>query len=216
MEFVIPENTKSAFTHLPIGTLAVRVTDVREDMIGNESPTYGIVADLEVTEPDEAAGMTSKVTFFIGTKDDRGSLEERVKPETFAARGGKFLEFCDKAGVSNTRGGNLEVVLSELRDRTLKGRTIAKKNPTTYQFGAKKGQPHAAPGRYNVEWSMWMSNEEGPQPSIQTTVAQLEASENNGSAGQPHAAAPVHAQVSAPPPPPAPGARTAMPRTGSR
>lgn len=209
-EYRLPETIKEPFQSPPIGTLMVRVVEGREAMLYG-GKKYGIQFDVECTEPADASGITDKVDFAIGTNDDPGTLEERVKPETFAARGGRFMRFCEAAGV-DVRGASLEVVLSDMRDRQVGGRTIAKKEPTVFEFGAKKGQTNPYGGRYNVEWTQWMRADE-TTPAIQTTVAKLMAAENNGTAGNaPRVAS--QPTLQAPPPPPAPTPRASMPPRG--
>lgn len=213
MEYKIPDTIKEPFQSPPIGTLLVRVLEGRETMLfGGQK--YGIQFDVEVTEPDTVAGITDKVDFALGTNDDPGSLEERVKPETFTARAGRFERFCNAAGV-DIRGANLEVVLSDMKDRTLGGRTIAKKEPSIYQFGKNKGQTNPYAGRYNVEWTQWMRADE-TTPAIQTTVSALMAAENNGTAGNAPRPSGFTGQSpsASPPPPPAPSARAPMPPRG--
>lgn len=213
MSYTIPDTIKEPFQSPPIGLLRARIVEAKEAMLyGGQK--YGLQVDVEVTEPADGAGITDTVDFALGTNDDPGSLEERVKPETFAARAGRFERFCNAAGV-DIRGQNLEVVLSELRDRTLLGRTVAKKEPKVFEFGKKKGQDNPYAGRYNVEWTQWMRNDDG-QPSIQTTVAKLMAAENNGTAGVAPMPQPQPAGLQSPPPPAAPSARAPMPRAGNR
>lgn len=214
MEYVIPDTIKEPNQQPPVGTFLVKVLEGREAMLfGGQK--YGIQFDVELLEPAEASGITDKVDFALGTNDDPGSLEERVKPETFAARGGRFERFCNAAGV-DVRGQNLEVVLSNMKDHTLGGRTIAKKEPMVFEFGKKKGQNNPYGGRYNIEWTQWLRADE-TTPVIQTTIGALMAAENNGTAGaQPRMAAPA-AGLQSPPPPPAPSARAPMPpRSGNR
>lgn len=215
MSLVIPETIKEPFEQLPIGVMAVRVKDAHQDMIGQQSPKWGIVATIEVTEPEDYAGTEDTVNFMIGTDDDPGDLESQVKPETFTARAGRFEKFCN-ATLLEIRGAALEIVLSDLKDRTLKGRTTASKEPVTFQFGARKGQANPYAGRYRVNWTQWMRSDEGPAPNIQTTVREIEAKENNGPAGErplfaAGAPTPLSA-MAAPPPPPSPAARAPMPR----
>jgi hypothetical protein len=217
MTYTIPETIKEPFQQPPVGTLVVKVLEGREAMLfGGQK--YGISFDVEVTEPDAAAGITDQVDFALGTNEDPGSLEERVKPETFTARGGRLERFCNAAGV-DVRGQNLEVVLSEMKDRTLKGRTIAKKEPKVFEFGKRKGQENPYAGRYNIEWTQWMRADEGGDPTVQTTIAALMAAENNGSAGdRPQIPLPASGvpRMPSPPPPPAPSLRAPMPRTDRR
>ena len=215
--FTVPTDIKEAGGDFfeSVGVFLVHVENMYENMIGKDKPKYGITADLSIVEPADIAGQTANVNFFIGTDDDPGDLTNRVKPETFAARAGRLLKFCDAAGV-DIRGANLEVALSDMKDRTLKGRTTAEKEPKVFQYGARKGQANENyAGRYNLNWQQWMKADEGPSPIITTTRRKLQEAEQNGSGGvQPTAQAPRPAAAMAPPPPPAPGARAAMPRTG--
>ena len=196
-----------------VGITVLKVERAYENMVGRDNPKYAISLDLTVVEPAEYAGQEASHNFILGTKDDPGSLEARVKPETFASWGGaRFEKFALAAGVP-IRGQNLEVVLSELKDRSVKARTTAAIEPAVYQFGAKKGQKNDYAGRYNLEWSQWMGVTDGPAPSITTTLRELRAKENNGTAGQQPSAAPATAHA-APPPPPSPAARAPMPPRG--
>lgn len=209
MSYVIPETIKEPNQQPPIGTLLVKVLEGRETMLfGGQK--YGIQFDVELVEPADAAGITDKVDFALGTNEDPGTLEERVKPETFTARAGRLERFCNAAGV-DIRGQNLEVVLSDMKDRTLGGRTIAKKEPKVFEFGKRKGQENPYAGRYNVEWTQWMRADE-TTPAIQTTIAALLAADNNGTGGQAPRVAPQATVSAPPPPPPSPSARP-MPRT---
>ena len=210
MEYRIPDTIKEPNQQPPVGTFLLKVLEGREAMLyGGQK--YGIQFDVEILEPAEAAGITDKVDFALGTNDDPGSLEERVKPETFTARGGRLERFCVSAGV-DLRGQNLEVALSNMKDQQLGGRTNAKKEPLVFEFGKKKGQTNPYGGRYNIEWVQWMRADE-TTPVIQTTIAALLAAENNGTGGvQPRPAAQTGLQ--SPPPPPAPSARAPMPQRG--
>lgn len=203
----IPHDVKEPFSHLPIGTLEFRVDSATVDMIGNEHPKYGVRVSLDVSGPDDAVGGSEDAVFLFGTDEDPGTLEQGVKAETFTAKGGRFLKFCEAAGL-NIRGQNLEVVCSDLKGRTLKGRTVATKEPAIIQWGAKKGQPNTFAGRYRVRTAQWYSQADGPALGIQATVRELEAKENNGSAG----IAPLTTAHGAPPPPSAPSSRAPLPR----
>jgi hypothetical protein len=212
----IPDVIKEPFEQLPIGVMACRVTEAHQDMIGQQNPKWGIVVNIEVTEPEDFAGTTDTVNFMIGTDEDPGDLQNQVTSATFTARAGRFERFCN-AAMLEIRGAALEVALSDLKDRSLKGRTTASKEPVTFQFGARKGQANPFAGRYRVNWTQWMRHDEGPQPNIQTTVREIEAKENDGGAGQRPLFATGPAQVgfqatAAPPPPPSPGSRAPMPR----
>ena len=205
-EMVVPDVIKEPFQSPPIGTLLVKVTEGREAMLyGGQK--YGIEFDVECTEPDEAGGITDTVQFAIGTNDDPGTLEEGVKAETFTARAGRLEKFVNAAGM-DMRGQKLAVVLSDMKDRTLIGRTIAKKEPRIFEYGKKKGQENPYAGKYRVEWTQWLRADEGT-PTIQTTVAKLMAAENNGTGGA--VPRPASAPAGSPPPPPAPSARAPMP-----
>lgn len=214
--YTIPETIKESGGDFfeSIGVFLVHVDDLHENMIGKDNPKYGITADLSIVEPADIAGQTAQVNFFIGTNDDPGDLENRVKPETFAERAGRLDKFCTAAGVS-IRGQNLEVALSDMKGRVLKGRTTAEKEPKVFQFGARKGQTNENyQGRYNLNWAQFMKAEEGPPPCITTTRRKLQEADNNGSGGLKPAMQAAPAAHSAPPPPPAPSSRAPMPRTG--
>lgn len=206
----IPQDIKEPFTHLSIGTLEFHIEEAHVDMIGNDNPKYGVRVSLEVAGPDEALGGKEEAMFMFGTDEDPGTLDGGVKPETFTAKGGRFLKFCEAAGL-DIRGQKLEVVCSDLKGRSLKGRTVANKEQTIIQWGAKKGQANPYAGRYRVRTQQWYSQAEGPALNVQTTVRELEAKENNGTAG---ASAPLATTHGAPPPPAAPSTRAPLPRMG--
>ena len=221
MSYTIPSEIQAAGGDFfeSVGVFLVHVDRMYENMIGQKSPKYGITADISIVEPADIAGQTANVNFFIGTDDDPGDLTNRVKPETFAARAGRLDKFCTAAGV-DIRGANLEVALSDMQDRTLKGRTTAEKEPKVFQFGARKGQANENyMGRYNLNWTQWMKQDEGPAPVITTTRRKLQEADSNGSGGvAPGIQAPrPQATLTAPPPPPSPASRAPMPpRAGNR
>ena len=220
MSYTIPSEIQAAGGDFfeSVGVFLVHVDRMYENMIGKDKPKYGITADLSIVEPADIAGQTANVNFFIGTDDDPGDLTNRVKPETFAARAGRLDKFCTAAGV-DIRGANLEVALSDMQDRTLKGRTTAEKEPKVFQFGARKGQANENyMGRYNLNWTQWMKQDEGPAPVITTTRRKLAEADSNGSGGvQPGIQAPRPSTMTAPPPPPSPASRAPMPpRAGNR
>ena len=216
MSLTIPDSIKEPFEQLPIGVLVSRITDAKQTMIGQDSPKWGIAVDLEGTEPEEFAGHQDTVNFIIGTDEDPGDLQNQVKPETFQAKGGRFERFANAAGLE-IRGVPLELVLSDLKDHTVKGRTTASKDPAVFQFGTKKGQANPYAGRYRSRWSQWMRADEGPAPNVQTTLRELEAKENDGSGGQrPLTPGVLPGQMAlpgmtSPPPPPSPPSRAPMP-----
>jgi len=211
----IPDQIKEPFEQLPIGVMACRVTGAHEDMIGQQNPKWGISVSVEVTAPEDYAGVEDTFNFIIGTDEDPGDLTNQVTPATFTARAGRFERFCN-AALLEIRGGDLAVALSDLKDRTLKGRTTASKEPPVFQFGNKKGQANPFAGRYRVRWTQWMRHDEGPQPNIQTTVREIEAKENDGGAGGKATFAVTGpttlGQHPTPPPPPSPSSRAPMPR----
>lgn len=207
----IPQDIKEPFSHLPIGTLEFTITEAHADMIGADNPKYGVRVALDVTGPDDAIGGSEDAMFMFGTDEDPGTLEGGVKAETFTAKGGRFLKFCEAAGV-DIRGQQVAVVLSDLKGRSLKGRTTAQKEPAIVQWGKNKGQANPYVGRYRVRTQQWYSTSEGPPLGVQTTVRELEAKEGNGSAGASPQLVTTHA---APPPPPAsPSTRAPLPRMG--
>jgi len=136
-----------------------------------------------------------------------------------AERDGRFVKFGEGAGV-DVRGQDLEVSLSDMKDRVLKGRTTAEKEAKVFSYGARKGQANEKyQGRYNLNWAQWMDKDSGPAPVLQTTTRKLqEADEASGSNGSGGARPMAHAGTTAPapPPPPSPSARAPMPRTGQR
>lgn len=215
MSYTIPtgiqESSGGGFFN-SVGVFAVHVDKMHERMIG-EPGKYGITADLTIVEPGEVAGQTASVNFFLGTDADPGTLEERVQPETFVSRAGRLKAFCAAAGV-DIEGQDLEVTLSDMQDRVLKGRTTAEKEPKTFLYGKRKGQVNEKyQGRYNLNWAQWMKRDEGPACIVQTTTAKLrEADEarvgGNGAAGQPTAGS-TGTSAPPPPPPPSPSGRTA-------
>ena len=110
MSFMIPQEIKEPGGQFfgGVGVFVVHVDRLYENMIGQENPKYGITADLTLIEPGDCSGQTTSLNFFIGTNDDPGTLEGRVKPETFAERAGRLVKFCEAAGV-DIRGQDLEV-----------------------------------------------------------------------------------------------------------
>lgn len=215
MSLTIPDSIKEPFEQKPIGVLAVRISDAKQAMIGQDNPRWGLAVDLEVTAPEDYAGVQDTVNFIIGTDEDPGDLTNQVKPETFKAKGGRFERFAN-AAKQEIRGVALEIALSDLKDRVLKGRTTASKEPPIFQYGTKKGQVNPYAGRYRVQWSQWMRADEGPEPNVQTTVRDLEAKENDGSGGaRPLSGVlPGHMPLpglTPPPPPPSPSPRAPMP-----
>lgn len=198
MPKVFPEVIKPSFEQPPLGTIVWQIMEAYENMIGRDSPKYGISVELEGIEPPEAVGVAHTENFIFGVLDDRtlpddpGDLENGVSEETFTARGGRFDTFCQKVDV-DIRGGDLLAICQEIKDRSVKSRNEGQKQPAIISWGANRGQPNPNFGRYNVRLR-WLHISEGGVPEVTGTVADLEAAES------PAVTAQATASVPAPPP----------------
>lgn len=200
MAKVFPENIKQPFEQLPIGVLQFAVVEAMENMIGKEDAKYGVQVSLACVAPPEAAGLTHSENFIFGTDEDPGDMQNGVTLETFEARAGRFDQFCQKAGDPgiDIRGADITQVCSMLKDQQIKGVTEASKEPAFVQWGKKKGQANPYAGRWRVN-VRWMALEEGGEPKITGTVADLEAA----SPAQPVQPAPAPVGRAVAPMPPA-------------
>lgn len=204
---VFPENIKQPFEKLPLGVMQWSITDAMENMIGKENPVYGVQVVLTSVAPPEAQGLTHTENFLFGTEDDPGDLQNGVTAETFEARAGRFDQFCQKAGEQgiDIRGVEIGQVCAALKDQQIKSHNEATKEPAFHQWGKKKGQPNQYAGTYRVQ-PRWLALEEGGEPKITGTVADLEAA--NPPAALVPAPAPV-GRAAAPMPPAQRGAAVA-------
>lgn len=207
MAKVFPENIKQPFEKLPLGVLQWSIVDAMENMIGKENPVYGVQVVLSCIAPPEAVGVTHTENFMFGTEEDPGDLQNGVSLETFEARAGRFDQFCQKAGEQgiDIRGVDITQVCAALKDQQIKSNNEASKEPAFHQWGKKKGQPNQYAGTYRVT-PRWLALEEGGEPKITGTVAELEAA---SPAQAPAAPAPAPVGRAAAPMPPA--QRGAMP-----
>lgn len=210
MAKVFPENIKQPFEKLPLGILQWSITDAMENMIGKENPVYGVQVVLTAVAPSEAAGVTHTENFMFGNDEDPGDLQNGVSLETFEARAGRFDQFCQKAGEQgiDIRGVDIGQVCAALKDQQIKSNNEASKEPAFHQWGKKKGQPNQYAGTYRVT-PRWLALEEGGEPKITGTVAELEAASPAQTTAGP-APAPV-GRASAPMPPAQRGAAPAAP-----
>lgn len=210
MAKVFPENIKQPFEKLPLGIMQWNITDAMENMIGKENPVYGVQVVLTAVAPSEAAGVTHTENFMFGNDEDPGDLQNGVSLETFEARAGRFDQFCQKAGEQgiDIRGVDIGQVCAALKDQQIKSNNEASKEPAFHQWGKKKGQPNQYAGQYRVT-PRWLALEEGGEPRITGTVAELEAASPAQAPSTP-APAPV-GRAAAPMPPAQRGAAPAAP-----
>lgn len=206
---VFPANIKQPFEKLPLGILQWVILDAMENMIGKENPVYGVQVVLESVAPPEAAGLKHTENFMFGTEQDPGDLQNGVSAETFEARAGRFDQFCQKAGEQgiDIRDAAIDQVCAALKDQQIKSNNVADKEPAFHQWGKKKGQPNQYAGTYRVT-PKWLALDEGGEPAVTGTVADLEAA--NPPAAAPPAPAPV-GRAAAPMPPAQRGAVPAAP-----
>lgn len=217
MPRVFPGKINAPFTQLPLGVLEWSVVEAFENMIGKESPKYGVTVKLSATGPDEAVGLPHTENFIFGTDDDPGDMTNGVSEETFTKRAGKFDEFCQKVGTQgvDVRDKAIDQVCAELKDQVIKSINEGKKESPIIQWGANKGQPNPYAGRYRVN-PRWMAIDEIGEPVVTGNVADLEAADP-----APVQAAPAPAPRAAAPMPPAqrtaaPAARAAAPAPAAR
>lgn len=145
----VPSGIKEPFELLPSGCLLIEVSELKEEVFGDNNQLIYRMSG-SVVAPEKVAGQAVNETFFIGTEEDPNA----ENAETWQKRAGRLKQCVEKAGVA-FEGADMDVVCSEMQQRKVLAQVARSKEPAM-----KKGQPNPYAGRVRANVKGWLAEGE--------------------------------------------------------